>query len=260
MVDVGGRTIAYEQEGTGPPLVLLHGGFGDRREWRQQLAALSDEFSVYAWDAPGCGLSDDPPEHWRMPEYATTVTGWLTAIGVERPHLLGLSWGSTLALEVYRQQPDVSSLILCGAYAGWAGSLSPQECDRRLQAILSELELPPASFVPKYIPTMLSAAAPRELVDEMTAVMCDMRPSGARPMLRAMAEADLRSVLPTIDVPTLLVYGQHDLRAPAEVAQDMHRAIPGACLVVLPGAGHCCHAEAPALFDTAVRGFLRSLE
>lgn len=259
MVDVDGLTIAYAQAGAGPPLVLLHGGLSDRREWRQQLDALSDEFTVYAWDAPGCGLSDDPPENWRMPDYADAVAGWLAAIGVRRPHLLGLSWGSTLALEVYRRHQELASLILCGAYAGWAGSLSPQENERRLQAFLVELELPPEQFVPSYIPTMLTPAAPAEIVEEITAVMCDLRASGARPMLRSMAEADLRGVLPIIQVPTLLIYGEQDVRAPMDVAQEMHRAIPGAKLVVIPGAGHCCNTEAPDAFNTAVREFVRSL-
>lgn len=258
-VDLGGVTVAYTRAGAGPPLVLLHGGMSDRREWRQQLAALSDELTVYAWDAPGCGGSDDPPESWRMPDYAGAVLGWLEALGVRRPHLLGLSWGSTLALEVYRRHPDVASLILCGAYAGWGGSLSAEETEARLQTLLAELERPPQEFVASYVPSMLSAGAPAELAQELIAVMCDMRASGARPMLRAMAEADLRDVLPTIRVPTLLIYGEHDVRVPKAVVQEMHRAIAGSRLVVLPGAAHCCNAEAPEAFNAAVRDFVRGL-
>ena len=60
-VEVGGLTIAYERQGEGPPLVLLHGGISDHREWSRQLDGLSDEFTVVAWDTPGCGRSSDPP-------------------------------------------------------------------------------------------------------------------------------------------------------------------------------------------------------
>ena len=56
-----GYGSATQQEGHGPPLILLHGAFGDSRIWRWQLEGLSDEFTVVAWDAPGCGRSDDPP-------------------------------------------------------------------------------------------------------------------------------------------------------------------------------------------------------
>lgn len=258
VVEVGGLRVGYLRAGQGPPLVLLHGGMSDRREWSHQVDALSEDFSLYAWDAPGCGASDDPPPSWRMPDYADCVVSWLAAIGVDRPHVLGLSWGATLALEVYRRHPDVpASLILAGAYAGWAGSLSPAETEQRLTGALTELELAPEQFVPAYIPSMLTPAAPPELVAELTAVMSDLRASGARPMLRAMAEADLRAVLPTIRVATLLLYGDQDQRAPRAVAEQMHRAIPTSRLVVIPGAGHCCNAEAPDQFNQHIQDFLR---
>ena len=54
-IEIEGLRIAYRRRGQGPPLVLLHGGFDDSRAWRPQLDGLSDEFTVVAWDAPGCG-------------------------------------------------------------------------------------------------------------------------------------------------------------------------------------------------------------
>jgi pimeloyl-ACP methyl ester carboxylesterase len=75
-------------------------------------------------------------------------------------------------------------------------------------------------------------------------------------MARASAE-DLRSALPGIDVPTLLVYGDRDARAPLAVGEHLHAAITGSRLVVLPGVGHVCNVEAPERFNAAVRGFLR---
>ena len=95
--------IAYQQAGDGPPLVLLHGILDDSRVWRRQLDALSDEFTVLAWDAPGCGASSDPPDGFTLHDYAECLAAWLAAIGVERPHILGLSWGGTLALQLYRE-------------------------------------------------------------------------------------------------------------------------------------------------------------
>jgi pimeloyl-ACP methyl ester carboxylesterase len=62
-----------------------------------------------------------------MPDYADCLAAWLAVVGVEQPHVLGLSWGSSVALELYRRHPQVpASLILASAYAGWAGSLSPR--------------------------------------------------------------------------------------------------------------------------------------
>ena len=74
-------------------------------------------------------------------------------------------------------------------------------------------------------------------------------------MARAAAE-DLRPALPSIDVPTLLVYGADDIRAPAAVADHLHGAIRDSTLVRLPGAGHVCNLEAPDAFNATIRTFL----
>ena len=65
-VEVSDVGIAYRRAGAGPALVLLHGGMEDSRVWVRQLRGLADEFTVLAWDAPGCGRSADIPETWRL--------------------------------------------------------------------------------------------------------------------------------------------------------------------------------------------------
>ena len=67
-------------------------------------------------------------------------------------------------------------------------------------------------------------------------------------------------MLPRIDVPTLLLYGDEDVRAPMNVAEDLHAAIPGSRLVVIPGVGHMSNVEAGARFNAEVRTFLRSVD
>jgi pimeloyl-ACP methyl ester carboxylesterase len=84
--------------------------------------------------------------------------------------------------------------------------------------------------------------------------------AGFRVMARSSAEADLRGVLPRVNVPALLLYGDQDVRAPLRVAEAMHAAIPGSRLVVLPGVGHVSSAEQPRLFNQEVRRFLLGQE
>ena len=87
-VEVGGLTIAFERAGTGPVLALAH-GFGDARStWGSQIDALSDEFNVVAWDAPGAGGSTDPPEDFGMDAYAD-LPGRATAGTSHRSSALG---------------------------------------------------------------------------------------------------------------------------------------------------------------------------
>lgn len=258
-IDAGGHRIAYERTGEGPPLLLLHGYVGDRRTWRRQLEDLADEFAVVAWDAPGYGRSSDPPESFRLSDFADSLAAFIDALGLGRPHVVGLSFGGGLALELYRRHPTVPrSLVLASAYAGWAGSLPPEVVEQRLQQALRLAELPPAELVDELMPTLFTPSAPRELVDEFAASMSEFHPAGLRANSLAFAEADLRDVLPRIAVPTLLLYGDRDVRAPLSVAHDLHASIPGSRLVVLEGVGHVSNVEAAERFNTEVRAFLRS--
>ncbi len=88
--------------------------------------------------------------------------------------------------------------------------------------------------------------------------MSEFHPAGYRAWAYAFAEADLRDVLPHIDVPTLLLYGDADQRSPLNVAEDLHAKIPASRLVVLPGVGHLSNMEAADQFNAEVRNFLRS--
>ena len=78
-------------------------------------------------------------------------------------------------------------------------------------------------------------------------------------MLAAFAGADLRALLPTITVPTLLLYGAADVRAPRPVAEALHAAIPNSELVLLPEVGHMGNLEAPEAFNAEMRRFLRAV-
>jgi pimeloyl-ACP methyl ester carboxylesterase len=258
-IEVKGLRIAYERAGSGPPLILLPGALDDSRMWTRQLTGLCDEFTVVAWDAPGCGRSSDPPASFRMPEFADCLAAFINELDLGQPHLLGLSFGAGLALALYDRHPHIPrTLVLASAYAGWAGSLSAEECEHRLQQVLRECDLPPKQTIAGWIPALLTDSAPAELVAEVAALMSDFHPAGCRTMARAFAGADLRYVLPRIDVPTLLLYGDADVRAPLAIAKALHASIPASKLVVIPGAGHLSNVEAPERFNAEVREFLRS--
>lgn len=257
-VEVDGLGIAYERAGHGPPLVLLHGYVGDARTtWSPQIDGLCDEFTVVAWDAPGAGGSSDPPESFGMTGYADCLAGFIRQLGFEKPHVVGLSFGGALALELHRRHPGIPrAMVLASAYAGWGGSLPPDVGEQRLRQALELSELSPRQFVDALLPTMFSAGTPPEVAHAFGAALMEFHPAGFRAMARASAE-DLRSTLPTVDVPTLLIYGDNDVRAPLDVAEHLHAAIAGSRLVVLPGTGHVCNIEAPERFNQEVRQFLR---
>lgn len=259
-VEVSGLRIAFERAGTGPPLVLLHGAISDSRVWRPQVEELSDEYTVIAWDAPGCGGSSDPPDSYRLADYADSLAGLVQALGLLRPHVLGHSFGGGLALELYRRHPGLPRcLVLAAGYAGWAGSLPADEVRARLEVALRQADQLPEPITPDAVPGLFSSHLPAERLDELAAIMSDVRPAGTRVMARAFAEADLRDVLPQIAVRTLLVYGSADERAPRRVWEPLHRQIPASTLVLLSGVGHELALEAPEAFNAEVRRFLRTV-
>jgi pimeloyl-ACP methyl ester carboxylesterase len=122
-IRVAGLEVAYDRAGSGPPLVLVHGAASDAREWRVQLAGLSDEFTVIAWDEPGAGRSSDVPADFGLAGYATALAALIEALDAPA-HVCGLSWGGTVVLELYRRRPEVvATIVLADTYAGWKGSL-----------------------------------------------------------------------------------------------------------------------------------------
>ena len=256
-VSIDGMAVAHRRAGVGPPLVLLHGFTQDSRVWRPQLEALSDAFTVVAWDAPGAGESDDPSEPYGIAEWADCLARFLEVIRIERAAVGGLSWGGLLAQELYRRHPTkVASLILVDTYAGWTGSLGPETASERLAGCIADSALPSGEFVPRYLPGMFGPRVSSAAREELAAIMADTHPQGFRLMATALAEADTRDLLPAIDVPTLLVWGDADVRSPISIASDFHTAVRGSELVVVPGAGHVSNLERPDLFNDAVRGFL----
>ena len=255
-VDVNGLSVAYERAGHGPALVLLHGFLFDSRAWRPQLEELTNDFTVIAWDAPGAGHSSDPPDGFGFADWADCLAQLLDDMEVERAHVVGLSWGGLLAQELYRRNPvRVLSLVLADTYAGWRGSLGDTTAEERLAACLRDSALPADELVSRYLPGMHSESAPPEVRHELATVMSDFHPAGFRLMARSLADADTRELLREIRAPTLLLWGEDDVRAPVNVADQLQNLIPGARLELIPGAGHLSNVEAPARFNAELLRF-----
>ena len=179
-IQVGDLEIAYRRTGAGPPLVLVHGGASDGREWRPQLAGLGDALELIAWDEPGAGGSSDPPDEFGLIEFADCLAGLIGELGCSPAHVCGLSWGGTLALELYRRHPgSVRSLILADTYAGWKGSLSQAECDRRVELALAQESAPAEEFAPS-LPGLFSEDPDPAVVAELDEIMAATRPGALR--------------------------------------------------------------------------------
>ena len=256
-VDVDGLTITYERAGSGPLLVLLHGYVGDGPSvWRHQLDGLSSDFTVVAWNAPGAGASSDPPETFGIDGYAQCLAGFLAALELGPAHIMGLSFGGSLALALQRRYRTwTKTLVLASAYAGWRGSLGLDAAEARLAQAIRLSRVSPDELVDTLLPTMFAMPVSPEDLQAHRAAMAAFHPVGLRAMAAAAAE-DVSDVLGEIVVPTLLLYGDKDVRAPQAVAEHLHASIGSSRLIVLEGAGHVCNVELPERFNREVRAFL----
>lgn len=257
-VDVDGLRLAYRRAGHGRAVMFVHGGAEDSRAWTPQLDELSDEFTVIAWDEPGAGGSDDLPDQFGLSDYAHCLAGMIDALAVAPTPIVGLSWGTTVILELYRHHPRlVRSLVLADGYAGWRGSLGAQEADARLAGVRTALAESEDRFDPT-LPGLFAGDPPARFVSLLEAMAADVRRGSMLTALTAMAQADLTEVLPTVQVPTQLIWGALDVRSPLAVAREFEHRIPGASLAVIPDCGHVSNLEAPQSFNQVVRDFLNN--
>jgi pimeloyl-ACP methyl ester carboxylesterase len=194
-----------------------------------------------------------------MAYFAEHLAGLLDNLGLADAHLLGLSWGGICILEFYRLFPRrVRSAILANTYAGWTGSLGEEAARDRLKLCLAQSRMSPEAWVPGWVPDAFSSHAPTSLLKDYGDVMSDFHPAGFRAMSRACAP-DFSDIMPTIQVPALLIWGDDDKRSPMSVAEEMHQSIPKSHLTVIPDAGHISNFEQPTAFNSAVRAFLGNL-
>jgi pimeloyl-ACP methyl ester carboxylesterase len=143
----------------------------------------------------------------------------IEAIALGPAHVAGLSWGGTVAQELYRHDPElVATLILVDTYAGWKGPLPEDEVRARVAGARQMLAAPAEEFDP-ILPGLFAGDPPAEFVPLLEEIAAAVRPESLRTQLLVMAEADQRDLLPRIAVPTLLIWGELDARSPLSVAR-----------------------------------------
>lgn len=246
---------------TGLPLVLLHGFPLDHGMWAAQKDALAVAgFRVLVPDLRGHGKA--PAGRGgaaTMSAMAGDVLRMMDRAGLRRFGVAGFSMGGYVAFEVLRQAPErVAGLALVDTRAepdsdeARAGRVATAERVRKEGTrVLAE------SMLPK----MLTSGAPADLRARVERVILSMPPEGAAQALLGMRDrADARALLREVRVPTLVVVGDQDPITPPEAARAMAEAVPGARLVVVPGAAHLAPMERPDEVSRALLEWARGLK
>lgn len=250
-------TIHYEDRGRGPILLCVHGFPLDHSMWREQLE-LADVYRVILPDLPGFGASPSTRTIARMSDFADDLAAFLDSLEITTPlTYCGLSMGGYVGWEFWARYPDrVSSFILADTRAANDSAEAARARELMAARVLQEGTAPLVeSMLPKLFGPEASTSAP-DRVAATKSVMAQSSPAGAAAALRGMAERrDFRGELPTIQVPALLICGDHDVITPPAEMQTVADSMPEARLVLIPNAGHMAPLEDPARVNAAIREF-----
>ncbi|MFI8517568.1 alpha/beta fold hydrolase [Streptomyces sp. NPDC085481] len=255
--EINGIVAAYEDRGTGPALVLVHGHPFDRTMWRPQLDRFAATHRVIAPDLRGYGATTVVPGLTPLSAYADDLAALLDHLGVGEFVLGGLSMGGQIVMECYRRFPGrIRGLVLADTFPAAETEEGRAARNATADRLLAEGMRGYADEVlDKMVAPYNTHAAPH-----VHRMMCATDPAGAAAALRGRAERpDYRALLTTVSVPALVVVGRDDTYTPVAEAEAMHALLPDATLAVIEGAAHLPNLERPEEFDAALDAFLSSL-
>jgi 3-oxoadipate enol-lactonase len=261
-VRVRGIEIAYEDVGSGPPVVLLHGYPFNRAMWREQLEQLSQNHRVIAPDLRGHGESEVAPGPATMEDMARDVAGLMDLRQIPRAAIVALSMGGYVTLEFYRLFPSrVRALVLADTRAQGDTEEGKQNRAAQAEKAMAEgMEAIAYAMLPKLLAPETVAKRP-EIVRRVRDMMVQTKPEGAVAALHGMAQRrDQRPMLSSISAPALVIVGSEDTLTPREDSELIHREIGGSRLKIIDGAAHVSNIERPEEFNDALLNFLRDNE
>ena len=248
-VERDGVRVWFEERGRGDALLLTHGYGATSHMWDPQLDALGERFRVVVWDLRGHGRSDAPADESQYSEEAAIgdMTAILDACGVARAVVGGLSLGGYLSLAFHLAHPGrVRALMLFDTGPGYRS----EDGRKRWNAMAEDL----ARGLEERGMAALGSGAEVSRGEHRSVRGLVLAARG----ILAQRDARVIESLPTIGVPTLVLWGEHDA-AFVKPGEYMAAKIPGATRVLVPRAGHAANLDQPQAFNAAVTSFVGSV-
>lgn len=266
-IDIGDCSLATLDEGSGDVLLLVHGFPLDHTMWNEQIAALRERYRVIAPDLRGFGesgqmQSTSSTATLSMEQHADDLARLLDALGItEKVHFCGLSMGGYIAWQFWRKYAErVRSLLLCDTRASADTEEAAQGRLKMAERVVAEGNaFVAAGMLPKLLaPQKLSSDS--DVIRRLRNMIENTSPESIAAAQRGMAtRIDATDMLPNIDVPTLVLVGEHDAITTAEEMKSIADTIPGSQFVEIPAAGHMAPMEDPAAVSAAIQDFLAAV-
>lgn len=245
-----GVTLSYRVSGSGPALILMH-GWGCKADTVASIERIAAKtHTVYNLDLPGFGASSEPPEVWGVEQYTQMLEQFVAQLNIVNPVLIGHSFGGRISI-LYSSRNACSKVILVDA-----AGVKPR---RKPSYYFKVYSFKTAKVLAK---TFLPKERAEKLIDHMRGGSGSSDYAQASPRMRAIlsrcVNEDLKSVMPSIKAPTLLIWGEDDTATPLSDAQTIEKLVPGAALVSFPHCGHYSFLDNPIQFAAVLDSFLRS--
>jgi 3-oxoadipate enol-lactonase len=256
-IEVNGVRTYYEEYGSGPSLVLVHGlGSTGTDLWKRQIADLARDFRVVAYDLRGSGRSQVTPGPYTISLLADDLDGLIGALDLAPAALMGHSMGGSIVLEQAGRRPDrVRAVVAVGA----AIEL-PEQARAGLATRAETVEREGMSAVAETVATNGMAPAFREAhaeeFQEYISLLASNDVHGYAAQCRALVEMAIAEHLGRISAPVLLVSGEHDAVSPPAVNHESAGRIPNARVAEIAGCAHIIPWEKPDELRAAARPFL----
>jgi pimeloyl-ACP methyl ester carboxylesterase len=247
---VKGLNINFKETGEGKPLVFLHGWGSNLQAFTKVQEYFETDFHVFAIDLPGFGKSQEPNEVWGVEEYTQFIEEFFRTKNIINPILAGHSYGGRISILFSSRNPVLKLILLDSA------GIKP--C-RSLEYYVKVYSFKAAR---KTLPLFVGKSKANEIIEgyRKTAGSIDYNNASGimRQVLVKSVNEDLKSVMPNIKAPTLLIWGENDTATPVSDAKTMEQLIPNAGLVVLKNAGHFAFVEKLQEFLIILNNFLQA--
>lgn len=247
-----GLAIGYDEAGGGEAtaIVFLHGVGSDKSVWHPQLAHFGRGRRAIAFDYPGYGGSDAAAEGTTRDDYAAAILSAMSALGVAKAHVCGLSLGGVVAIAMHQLSPDsVASLVLADTFA-----VHPEGRAIHERSVAASGDL--RALAEARVDVLLAQPAEPAVRSEVVETMARIDPAAYRIGAEAVWLADQRDRAAAIRVPALVLCGTEDKVTPPQLSRDLAGLIPGARYVEIANAGHLTNLERPEEFNRVVSEFL----
>lgn len=260
-VTSGDAMLFVEEQGSGPPLVLLHPFPTNHKFWRPVLPVLAQRYRVLMPDLRGSGESSAGDGAATMRKHADDLARVCDQAGIQRAAFVGISIGGYILLEFWRRHAARVAALALGDTR--ATPDTPEGRAARLRSITEVEQHGPATFVAGMTPKLLGETTRNNRPDVARAAIAIMNESsvaGIAALQQGMAERpDSVPTLKTINVPTLVLVGEEDTLTPVSDAEQLSGGIAGSKLVKVPAAGHFTAFEQPEFVGRELRSFLDAL-